>query len=161
MLDLRVQDLLAALEALPSATYVMTSAFDGKRAGVLVRWVQACATEPVLISVSMRRGHHVEPLIRDSRHFGICQVDPEDKLIQRKFADGAKREPDPFDCLAVDTLQSSSPMIKKSPLALDCEILRHFDLEADHSLYIGRVVAARVRPAGHAHGGATTRLNVH
>ncbi|QOI99584.1 MAG: flavin reductase [Phycisphaeraceae bacterium] len=162
MLDVRAHEQALALNLLPSGLYVMTGAYEGKRSGTLVKWVSQVANEPALIAVAIFRGHWVEPLIRDSRGFGICRVDAGDKLIERKFGEDARRDADPFDCLPIEVLQTGAPLIKKSQFALDCLTVRHFDLEADHSLYIGQVVGARVyQPAptasaprgrnGHAH----------
>ncbi len=146
------QGILRALAMLPSGCFVLTAAFETKRSGMIVRWVQPCADEPLLIAVAARRGHSIEPLIRDSHCFAVCRIDPEDKLMTRKFA--VHRPPDdtgdPFDSMAVDTLATGSPIIRRSPLVLDCEVVRHFDLEADHELFIGLVRAGRVSAGGGA-----------
>lgn len=135
-----------ALRCLPGACYVLTAAYEGKRAGVLVYWVQACAGDPPLISVSVRKGHRIEPLIRDSHSFAVCRVDPEDKLVMRKFGAPAHRDDtgDAFDSIGYETLATGSPVVRRCIAALDCEVLRHIDLEADHELYVGHVVAGRV-----------------
>lgn len=140
--------ILRALSLLPAGHFVLTSAFEAKRSGMIVRWVQPCAEEPLLVSVAARRGHSIEPLIRDSHAFALCRVDPEDKLVARKFA--VHRPPDdagdPFDSVPVETMVTGSPVLKRSQLVLDCEVVRHFDLEADHELFIGLVVAGRAGP---------------
>jgi flavin reductase (DIM6/NTAB) family NADH-FMN oxidoreductase RutF len=137
----------AAIANLPQGMFVITSSYDSVRTGVIVRGVMPCATEPRLICVAVTKGHTVEPLIRDSRHFGLCQIDPSDKLAVRKFEFAADHDPekpqDPFNAMPVETLQSGSPILKKSPLAFDCEVVRHFDLEADCELYVGLVLAVR------------------
>jgi flavin reductase (DIM6/NTAB) family NADH-FMN oxidoreductase RutF len=139
-------DLSNALAHMPTTTYVLTSAYDGERAGVLVEWVAPAANEPLLVSVSVLKGHSIEPLIRDSRAFALCRVDPADRLILKKFAVrcAPDERSDPFDSMPVRTLKTGSPVIERSAVALDCEVVRHFDLEADHELYVGHVVAARV-----------------
>lgn len=139
--------LRAVLEALPSATFIITSAFDGKRAGVRVRAAMPCAAEPLLIAVAARKGHWIEPMIRDAHAFALCQLDPADRLLLAKFDEDLTSEDDanPFDALPYTTLRDAGPPIpRKSILAIDCEVVRHFDLEADHELYIGQVLAARL-----------------
>jgi flavin reductase (DIM6/NTAB) family NADH-FMN oxidoreductase RutF len=135
-----------ALRLVPSATFVLTSSYEDTRNGVLVPWVQRCAEEPPLISVSAKKGHALEPLIRDSHAFAVCQIDPGDKLLSHKFS--LIRPPDeagdPFDSLGVETLATGAPVLRRSIVALDCEVIRHYDIEADCELYIGRVVAARI-----------------
>jgi flavin reductase (DIM6/NTAB) family NADH-FMN oxidoreductase RutF len=54
---------------------------------------------------------------------------------------------DPFDCLAVETLVTGAPLLKRSPVVFDCLVIRHLDLEADHSLYIAHVMGGKVNDA--------------
>jgi flavin reductase (DIM6/NTAB) family NADH-FMN oxidoreductase RutF len=132
---------------LPTAMFVLTGQYEGKRAGVIVRWVSQVASEPVMFSVSLRRGHWVSPLVRDSHFFGLSMITEADRLILRKFADTpTNRGSDAFDCLATDRLVGPVPIISKSALAFDCEVVRHIDLEADHEVFIGRALSARVSP---------------
>lgn len=149
---LRPSDLAQVVsEMIPSGTFVITSAFEGKRAGVLARSVAPCATEPLLIMLAMRKGHSIAPLIRDSHHFGVCRVEPSERLLMRKFSDADsgpdladENAGDPFDSIAVETIQSGSPILRRCLLAMDCEVVRHFDLEADHEIYVAQVLAAKV-----------------
>ena len=142
------QNILDALGQLPTGVFGITSAFDGQRNGCLVRSVQACADEPLLVSVAVRKGHAVETLIRDSRNFAICRFDPSDKLCIRALKASGDHEPefghDPFATIAVMALVTGSPIPRRSLMALDCEVVRHFDLEADHELYIGEIKAAHL-----------------
>lgn len=135
-----------AIGFLPQGLFLMSTAFEGRRAGALAHSVQACGDGPTLLCVTIRQGHWVEPLIRDSHAFSICILDPADRLPLRKFVEpGRPKEPgDPFDCLQVETLTTGSPVLKRAIAALDCEVVRHLDLNMEHSLYVGAVVASRV-----------------
>jgi flavin reductase (DIM6/NTAB) family NADH-FMN oxidoreductase RutF len=143
--DVKQTDVQRAMADLTRGLYVLTSCFEGKRAGVVVRSVQPCADEPPLVAVAVKTGHWIEPLIRDSHVFAICRVSAAEKLMLRKFSETARpRDGDPFDCVRSERLVTGAPVIAASPLALDCEVIRHFDLEADHELFIGHVLAVRV-----------------
>jgi flavin reductase (DIM6/NTAB) family NADH-FMN oxidoreductase RutF len=143
--DAKQSDVQRAMADLTRGLYVLTSCFEGKRAGVVVRSVQPCADEPPLVAVAVKTGHWIEPLIRDSHVFAICRVSAAEKLMLRKFAETARpRDGDPFDCVRSERLATGAPVIAASPLALDCEVIRHFDLEADHELFIGHVLAVRI-----------------
>ncbi len=127
------------------AVCIMTASFEDARTGVRVLSVQQCATEPVLLCVAVRKGHSIEPLIRDSHHFGLCIVKPDDRLVIRKFPEDPHPEAeDPFDAFTTLRFKSTAPIIGRSIAAFDCEVVRHFDLEADHELYVGMIHEARV-----------------
>lgn len=146
----------AALARLPGGLFVLTSAYDGERAGARVLSVQVCATEPLLICVASKKGHRIEPLIRDSHAFAVCLVAPTEKLILRKFPEDSPGEEgvDPFDAMPVGILSTGSPVIERATAVFDCEVVRHFDMEADHELYIGQVLASRVRAESAGDGSA-------
>jgi flavin reductase (DIM6/NTAB) family NADH-FMN oxidoreductase RutF len=138
-----------ALTLLPSSVCIMSASYDRARAAAVVRWAMRCATEPPLVCVAVRKGHGVEPLIRDSRCFALNLVDRSDRLAMRTFGREHALREDPFDALEVCVLATGSPVLARAAAALDCEVVRHFDLEeADHELYVGRVVHARINHQG-------------
>lgn len=137
----------ALLDRIPTGCFVLTAAYEDKRTGVIARSVQPCADEPVLLSVALRRGHGIEPLIRDSHAFAVCLINPQDRLLIHTFRETEHEENleephDPFDAVGARALSTGSPILDRAIAAFDCEVVRHFDLEADHQLYIGQVVAA-------------------
>jgi flavin reductase (DIM6/NTAB) family NADH-FMN oxidoreductase RutF len=140
-------EIRAAADLLPTVLFLLAAGHGDERAGLFVTGVQQCANEPVLLSVPVRRGHRIEPLIRDSRAFSVCSVAVDDRAMRRRFEVhfSAEEHHDPFDALAVQTLRTGAPVLRSSALAFDCEVVRHVDMDADHELYIGRVVAVRVR----------------
>ena len=135
-------DILRALSLLPTTACVMTAAHETKRNGLLVSRVMKAADEPACVCVAVPAGQRLATLIRDSHAFALCAVDPNSRLMQKKF--GPEETADPFDMLEIRTLVTGSPILARSPLALDCEVLRHLDLEADHEIYVGQVLSAIV-----------------
>lgn len=135
-----------ACDRLPTGLYLLSGRHQGDRAGILALGVHLCATEPRLICVPVRRGHRIEPLIRDSRVFAVCSVALDDRAMRRRFErhPSAEEYHDPFDAVPVVTLETGAPILASSALAFDCEVVRHLDMDADHELYIGRVVGARL-----------------
>ena len=127
------------LSQIPSGLYVLTSAHDDTRSGVLVQWVQQCADNPPMIVVALRKGHPIEPLIRDSRCFALCQLDPEESLLRKKFASIPDHGEDPFISIPTATAPLGSPILERAQSWLECEMLRHLDIECDYEVYIGNV----------------------
>lgn len=136
-------DAPSALRWIPSANFVMAAAFEGARAAILVSWVQRCATEPMLVSVAVRKGRPIEPIIRDSHAFALSLLAPDDRLVLRRISDSDEHAGNALDSIDCETLRTGSPCVRRAVLALDCEVARHIDLDADHELYIGLVVASK------------------
>jgi flavin reductase (DIM6/NTAB) family NADH-FMN oxidoreductase RutF len=129
--------------------YVMTASHEGKRSGVVARSLAWAADEPPLVAVFVRRGHWIEPVIRDSRRFAVSRVDspesPTAALMMKRFAETSRpKDGDPFDGIESVTVYTGAPALARSSVVVDCEVHRHFDLDADHELYLGLVRAVRL-----------------
>jgi flavin reductase (DIM6/NTAB) family NADH-FMN oxidoreductase RutF len=124
------------LARIPAGSFVLTSAFADLRAGVTVKWVQQCSTTPPMVMVAVQKGHVLSPLIRDSRSFCVCQLDPTDQSTTRAFD---LRTPgiDPFIGSSVDRTASGCPVPARAVGYLDCELARHVDIDGDCEIYVG------------------------
>lgn len=132
-------EIAEAIERMPRGLFVITAAHDAHRGGALVRFVQPCANTPLMIMVAIEKGQTVEPLIRDSRAFTLCQIHPEDRMLVRKFGMDQTIGEDPFVMLSTRMAPSGSPILDRAVSFIDCEVVRHFDIEADHGILIGLV----------------------
>ncbi len=128
-----------AIGQIPSGLFILTAAYNGSRSGVLVAWVQQCATAPPLVMAAVSTGMPVVPLIRDSHSFVLCQIAADDRLLARMFNIAPLHGDDPFDTLPITPAPSGAPIPQRALSWLDCEVVRHIDLESDCGLYVGRV----------------------
>ncbi|MHC4220492.1 MAG: flavin reductase family protein, partial [Planctomycetota bacterium] len=133
---------------IPCGRFILTAAYKDARMGVLVDWVQQCASSPLMIVAAVATGLPVVPLIRDSRCFVLCQICADDRLLEKKFAGLPAHGDDPFDTLATTAAPSGSPILRRALSFLDCEVVRHIDLESDFGLYVGRVRAGGMLNGG-------------
>ena len=126
------------LDRIPSGAFILTSGHADLRAGVSVKWVQQCATNPPMVMVAVPKGHVLSPLIRDSRSFAVCQLDPADRSTARAFE---LQTPgiDPFIGATVDRTPSGCPVPARALGYIDCELARHVDLDGDCEIYVGTV----------------------
>ncbi len=127
---------------IPTGLFVLTAAHDGMRCGILTRWVQPCSRKPPLVMVSIATGLPIEPIIRDARAFALCQIPADDRVLSRRFAGPLDRGEDPFITIPHFDAVGGAPVPDRSLLYYDCRLVRHVDLEADHRLYVGKVVGA-------------------
>ncbi len=131
-------------QALPQGEFLMTSQADDLCAGFVTKWVQQCSQVPMLVSVAIPRGTSIEPVLRDSRHFAICCIRPDDRVIQRRFGHAPNRIEDPYVGLRCFTDVTGSPILQRCRYYLDCELVGHLAMESDCRIYIGQVLSGRV-----------------
>lgn len=132
-------DLARAIALTPCGLYVMTAGFEDRAAGLIARWVQRCSIDPPMLMIAIRKGEPIEPLIRDSRGFALCQISDDDRFLLRKFAPSADRQEDPFVCLTTTIGSSGAPIIERAMSYLDCELVRNVELDTDHRIYVGQI----------------------
>ncbi|HLP83881.1 MAG TPA: flavin reductase [Phycisphaerales bacterium] len=135
-----------AWQLLAAHPVAICTAWGGRRFASLALGAQQASNLPPLVCVSSRCGHVIDPVLRDARVFSLCVLGPAERVMLRRLSEGTLlRGMDIFDGIAVDRLQGGLPAVASSPVALECEIVRHIDLEADHQLYVGKITSCRVR----------------
>lgn len=138
------QDISKALAQLPSGLFILTARSEDTACGILVSWVQQTCFEPPMVSVAIAKGRPIMPLISQTRQFGLCQLAESDKLILRRFSSGSDPSEDPF--LSFEMLRDTAltvPILAQSMSYLECQVACHIDVEGDHDLFVGRVVAGK------------------
>ena len=124
------------------AVFVMTASFERRRLALCVEWVQRCGQEPPMLTVAVPKGHALAPLIQDSHCFGLSRLGVGERVLVRRLSEASHPE-DPFDDVETEHLASRAPLLKRADAVFDCAVVHHLDLEGDHELYVGRVVAWR------------------
>jgi flavin reductase (DIM6/NTAB) family NADH-FMN oxidoreductase RutF len=143
------EDIEWALALVPSALCVMSAAHEQKRTGMLVSRIMRASDERPSIAVSVPTGQRLTMLIRDSRAFGLSFIDRSQRGLLRRFGSESGGELpsgvcDPFDTQPTRTLVTGAPLLAKAIFSLDCEVVRHFDLESDYEIYVGVVLGTVV-----------------
>lgn len=129
----------SALRHIPSGMFVLTSRYEDSRDAALVKWVQQCALMPPMVMVALERGLRIDPVIRNSRSFALCQISADDRYLICKFSQELEPDEDPLVSLSTTTAPSGSPVLDRAMSFLDCEVVRHIELDADHRIYVGQV----------------------
>ena len=139
-----MEGIAAAIGRIPSGLFILTAAFEDRRGGMLVSWVQQACFKPPTISVSIAKGRPIMPLISDSRQFGLCQLAKGPSVILRKFMSAPDQGEDPFlgFDLRSDTV-TNAPILSNVLSYMECELTCHMDVEGDHDIFVGRVCAGQ------------------
>lgn len=131
---------VSALGAIPSGQFVLTAAFEDRRLGMLVGWVQQVCFEPPMVSISIRKGTPIMPLISESRRFGLCQLGVEDRMFARKFGGQVDLGDDPFlGQQLIKPMMPKLPILAGAKSFMELELVCHMDVEGDHDVFVGIV----------------------
>ena len=143
-----IAECACALGQIPGGLFILTSAFETRRGGVAVRWVQQCSVTPPMVTVALYKGQPVEMLIRDSHSFTLCQISADDRFLLHKFNGQRDNGEDPLLPLMTRAAPSGCPIIGRALSYLDCEVVRHVELDCDYRIYVGQVHSGGVLNTG-------------
>ena len=129
------------INRIPSGGFLVTAAHEDTRTGVMTCRVQICSEDPLILMISIPRGTPIEPLLRDSRCFGMCRLLDDDRLLQRRFNPPAQRGDDPYVAIPTSQLVTGAPIIHRCEYFMDCELVGHLAPDADCRIYLGLVKA--------------------
>ena len=152
---------------MPGGMFVLTASAEGRKGAVLVKWVQPCSDNPPMVMVALNKGQHIEPLLRNSRSFVLCQISETDRFLLRKFGQTSDsgnsaaappetdtehehtgHDDDPLVTMTTSLAPSGAPIVDRAMTYLDCEIIRHVELESDFRIYVGQVHAGALLNQG-------------
>lgn len=133
-----------AIRLIPCGLFIMTSAWEDRRSGVLAPWVQLCSLDPPMIVIALMKGLPIEPLVRDSRKFVLCQIAADDRFLQRRFAETPDRSEDPFVSFKTRETSSGAPIIERAMSYVECELVRHVDLDSNYRIFVGHILTGDV-----------------
>ena len=139
----------AALARIPSSIYLMTAAHGRVSSGVLVSLVQQVAFEPPMVMVALAKGRFIVPVLHNAHCFALNEVAADDRVLLRRFSQRVDDE-DPLASYRLADSVTGAPVLERAVSYLDCELIRHVDIESDHDVYVGLIRGAGVRDAAPA-----------
>lgn len=134
----------------PIPAVLVTSIDEAGRPNVMTAaWAGTICSDPVMVSVSIRKSRYSHGLISKSREFGLCLTTK--KLAKAADFCGVKsgRDVDKFAAMHLTPLPSSkikTPGIAESPVCLECQVVDIQEL-GSHDMFIAKVVATDVDDA--------------
>jgi len=132
------------LGRIPQGMFVMTAEYEGRLCGIRVSFVQQVSFSPPYVLVALRKGMEIVPLIHESHAFGLSQFDPDDRLISKKFRYDAVTDGDSLQAIDLKHMTTGSPVLMRAQTYMDCQLIRHIDIDGDHDLYVGQIREAGV-----------------
>jgi flavin reductase (DIM6/NTAB) family NADH-FMN oxidoreductase RutF len=128
-----------ALAKIPQGVFILTAGHETRIRGLMVSWVQQASFEPPMLVVALRKGRDVVPIIHNAHAFAINQVAPDDRLLMKRFGEHPASDE---RLLGLETARKTTgaPVLVRAMAWMDCELIRHIDVEADHDIYVGMIL---------------------
>ncbi len=130
----------AALGRIPSGACIATAAHQGESNGMLASWIQQVGFEPPMVSLAVKKGRPIEPLIDGSSGFVLNVLGEGDTALFKHFGKGFAAGADAFAGIDCEPTPSG-PGLTGAIARLECKVTAKHPA-GDHNVYFGEVIGA-------------------
>ncbi len=141
------EDLRNAMRQWATGVTVVSASAQGRRHGMTVSSFTSLSLEPPLVLVALYQESRTHALVQAAGSFGVTILARAQREISDRFAGRTPDDADRFAGLETGTLQTGAPLLKGGLAWFDCRVEQAVPT-GTHTLFVGRVVAARSFRAG-------------
>jgi flavin reductase (DIM6/NTAB) family NADH-FMN oxidoreductase RutF len=122
---------------------VVTSAYDGERAGMTVSSFTSVSLEPPTVLVCLNKNSYCHNIVQNSGIFAISMLGVGQENLSKRFAGLDPTVTDRFDDIEVLVGETGAPLLVGAIGHLDCVVRSTHDT-ATHTIFIAEVIYADV-----------------
>lgn len=146
MAEVSADDFKSALGSWASGVTVVTTELEGLVYGITVSSFSSLSMDPKLILVSLQDTNHLPGMIKKSGKFSVSILAHGQDQVSGYFATSGRDPAPEFESsILVRTGSLGCPLIEGALGTIDCELEEAIQ-GGDHTIAIGRVVAASANP---------------
>lgn len=127
----------------PLPSVMVTCRNDGVDNVFTVAWTGTICTNPAMVYISVRPERYSYDIIKKSGVF-VINLTTEELVYETDYCGvTSRRDVDKFKYLKLETeeaIKVNAPMLKKSPVNIECEVVR-IDEFGSHHMFVANVVA--------------------
>ena len=134
------EQLGAAIGAIPSGLFIVTSQQNGKTAAMLASWVQQAGFTPPSVTIIVAKGRPIESFLTVGSPVVINIAEKGQGKIIGHFAKGFAPDSDPFDGIETATAPSRQLYLTDAIAYLDATVAGSLDA-GDHIVILANITA--------------------
>ena len=134
----------AALAALTTGIYVLTTRDGDVRHGMSSSWVTQVSGTPPLLGAAVDVGHASHALIARSGRFALNVVGGAARHLEDYFYSAASRRPDNLAAVACETSPAGLPYLRDALASLECAVVARHPA-GDHTLFVATITDVVLR----------------
>ncbi len=136
--DDRTADIGTAMGRIPSGVSILTAAAEGDSTGMIASWVQQASMEPLMLTVAVKTGRHINDLIARSNHFVLNIAGQDASNMFKHFGKGFEPGADAFIGLNIDRTDAGV-RLGDAIATIDCRVVQSVTA-GDHVVHIAEAI---------------------
>lgn len=133
-----------ALLMIPYGLFVLGAKHGATETVSTINWVTQASFNPPLVAIGIKKDSGTHALVKDSGKFSLSVLGTGQKAIAAAFFRHVEPKEGKFGNYAYEAGETGLPIVSEAPAAVECEVVGFYEL-GDHSLAVGKVVAARFK----------------
>ncbi|WP_218082042.1 flavin reductase family protein [Anthocerotibacter panamensis] len=140
--------LSAALGKIPSGIFIVTCGAGEQASGMLASWVQQAGFEPPALSVAVRKGRAVEPLLAEAgQPFAVHILTKAMGKTAGHFGKGFAPTEPAFEGIPTRMGKHGVPILTEALAYFECQVRGRLDA-GDHWIVVGEILEGEVLAEG-------------
>ena len=133
-----------ALLMIPYGLFVLGARHGETQTVSTINWVTQASFQPPLVVVGVKKDSGTHALVKDSGKFSLSILGTGQKAIAGAYFRHVEPKEGKFGNYGYEEGETGVPIVSDAPAAVECEVVGFYEL-GDHSVVVGKVVAARVK----------------
>lgn len=139
--DEQTTNIGTAMGRIPSGVSILTADHEGDSTGMLASWVQQASMEPLMVTVAVKTGRHINDLITNSGHFVLNIVGENATPMFKHFGKGFEPGTDAFIGLNIER-SDAGVRLADAIATIDCRVVESVTA-GDHTVHIAEAIDGR------------------
>lgn len=131
------RDIRHVLQMIPYGLYILTTVHEQQLHAMTCNWFTQISFDPLLVMVALQNQSHSNQLLQKSGAFAINVLGEDQSHLAQRMAVPHRINPHKLAAVPYHILDSTIAF-------LECEVRQSLDVEGDHTLFVGEVIAGAV-----------------
>lgn len=133
-----------AIQLISYGLYLLTTVHEKNVNVITCNWITQISFEPLLILVAIEKQSYSHQLLQESSVFAVNFLSKDQTRLARNLAAPHKIKPFKLAGVAHHPGVTGVPLVDEAIAFLECEVRHSLEVDGDHTLFVGEVVAGDV-----------------
>lgn len=133
-----------ALRQISYGLYILTTSHEDSLNAITCNWVTQISFKPLLLLVAVEKESYSHRLLEESGVFALNLLATDQSHLARRMAIPRRLNPHKLVGVPYHLGATGAPLLDEALAWLECEVKDVLEVDGDHTLFVGEVIAGEV-----------------